>query len=780
MADDFRHDVFLSHNSRDKAVVRDIARRLRADGLRVWLDEDEIKPGHHIQAKIEDGLEHSRVLVLCMSANAFGSDWAKLEAGTFRFRDPLNAERRFIPLRLDDAPIPGSLAQFLYISWLPPDREQGYPKLLEACRPPAKPPVADLSRPSPSAKSDLSDVALAKSEAQPAGEQVAEKAIQFPRSQRCSKTMKEPAMGWRESLAVIQRQFEARAEQSRGLHHLLVEVSDDERARMAGPDWFARLSRLNGANAAGAQIGNPWFCVSSSGLPMVSPGFRELAPGETLDGVPDDHIVRDGSGIPRALKVPMRLRQGYLCGDGTQLSSFESLARAASQVLTDGHELLSHSLAEDMYDLFRGPRGGVRYVFGDVPSQPTEFMASGWKAGVLVFEHGVVIDVPIAESVPGVEHWLLLLHRLSWRRHQGSPLSGARLAWHENTTVPYEWVSRQDIDQQLPTVWQKRFAQISGKSYYSILGERDRPLDVNLASVFAIQLLLSAEDSRKDGTAGTNEQMVDYSREAWHQRRLPEFDAATAEVCHTTVDPRVLLLTATSIERDAVLKQMQPAENCGRILRVYHENNTFFVGRLGVYAIVLCMCEVGSTGRDSALTVTTESIQLWKPSAVVMAGIAFGRDRERQKLGDVLIADRVIPYEPSRVGVDRTIPRGHELPVSPLLLNRFRNALGWSFLAPSGVPCDLHFGAVLSGEKLVDNPRFKQSLSEGFPDAIGGEMEGAGLAAAAERSRCHWILAKGICDWGDGTKSKRHQGFAAAAAVSLVQHVLSQAGAIPT
>ena len=77
------------------------------------------------------------MLVLCMSANAFGSDWAQLESGTFRFRDPLNKERRFIPLRLDDAPIKGSLAQFLYINWHPAEREQEYAKLLEACRPPA-------------------------------------------------------------------------------------------------------------------------------------------------------------------------------------------------------------------------------------------------------------------------------------------------------------------------------------------------------------------------------------------------------------------------------------------------------------------------------------------------------------------------------------------------------------------------------------------------------------------------------------------------------------------
>ena len=140
MADDFKYDVFLSHSSKDKAVVRAVAERLRADGLRVWFDEWELRPGDSIPAKIEEGLEHSRVLVLCMSANAFGSDWAQLEAGTFRFRDPLNKERRFIPLRLDDAPIKGSLAQFLYINWLPEDREQEYAKLLEACRPPAKPP----------------------------------------------------------------------------------------------------------------------------------------------------------------------------------------------------------------------------------------------------------------------------------------------------------------------------------------------------------------------------------------------------------------------------------------------------------------------------------------------------------------------------------------------------------------------------------------------------------------------------------------------------------------
>ncbi|MBE3097864.1 MAG: toll/interleukin-1 receptor domain-containing protein [Candidatus Atribacteria bacterium] len=476
MDNQFSFDVFLSHSSKDKEVVRAVAERLRADGLRVWFDEWEIKPGDSIPSKIEDGLERSRVLVLCMSANAFGSDWAQLESGTFRFRDPLNKDRRFIPLRLDDAPIKLSLAQFLYINWLPQDWEEEYAKLLEACRPPVK----------------LVDIAAVKAR------HVTGQGLQRPESPRNLGKTKLPPISWQESLAVIQRQFEARAERSNGLHHLLVEVSDDERHRAVGPDWFVRLSPFNGTAATETPIGEPWRFVSSSGLPTVNPGFREVTAGETLDGIPVEKIVRDGSGVPRAVTVPMRLRFGYLCGDPTQLASFESLAKSASQVLTDEHDLHSHPLAEDMCDLFRKPRGGVRYVFGDVPSQPTQFMANGWAAGVLVFENGVLIDEPIAEDFPGVGHWLLLLHRLSWRKHRGCPLTGARLAWDGNMTVPYEWVSGSENLQQLSTEIQKTFAKVSGKSFYSVLGDRDCPLDVNLASVFALRLILSGMQQQEE------------------------------------------------------------------------------------------------------------------------------------------------------------------------------------------------------------------------------------------------------------------------------------------
>ena len=57
-------------------------------------------------------------------------------------------------------------------------------------------------------------------------------------------------------------------------------------------------------------------------------------------------------------------------------------------------------------------------------------------------------------------------------------------------------------------------------------------------------------------------------------------------------------------------------------------------------------------------------------------------------------------------------------------------------------------------------------------------MEGVGVASAASRKECEWIVVKAICDWGDGTKQKVHQEFSAAASISLVEHVFNQLGAL--
>ena len=133
MSSDFEHDVFLSHSSQDKAVVRELAERLKHDGVNVWLDEWEILPGDMIGRKIEQGLEKSRCLILVMSKNAFDSEWVALERHTAMFRDPTNRDRRFIPLRLDDVKTGDVLKQFANVDWRHQSNEE-YAKLLAAVR----------------------------------------------------------------------------------------------------------------------------------------------------------------------------------------------------------------------------------------------------------------------------------------------------------------------------------------------------------------------------------------------------------------------------------------------------------------------------------------------------------------------------------------------------------------------------------------------------------------------------------------------------------------------
>jgi hypothetical protein len=71
--------VFLSHSSKDKPFVRDLADALGRDGeIDVWLDEREIAPGDNIVGKIGQGLDADFILLI-MSPDSVDSEWVKEE-----------------------------------------------------------------------------------------------------------------------------------------------------------------------------------------------------------------------------------------------------------------------------------------------------------------------------------------------------------------------------------------------------------------------------------------------------------------------------------------------------------------------------------------------------------------------------------------------------------------------------------------------------------------------------------------------------------------------------
>ena len=144
MGKEFRFDAFISHSSKDKPRVRRLAERLRDDGVRIWYDEWEILSGDVIFQKVEDGLEVTRSLVLAMSPHAFGSDWVGLERTTVMHRDPMNKERRFIPLLLEDCDMPDTIRRFRYVDWRAESDEE-YETLVRAILPASDTPIRSIA-----------------------------------------------------------------------------------------------------------------------------------------------------------------------------------------------------------------------------------------------------------------------------------------------------------------------------------------------------------------------------------------------------------------------------------------------------------------------------------------------------------------------------------------------------------------------------------------------------------------------------------------------------------
>jgi len=98
--------IFLSHSSKDKAVVRRVNRDLRSSGFNTWIDEDDIPFGGSITQYIEKGLDDSDVLMAFLSKHAVLSKWLETEWQSKFFEQVNKDEILVIPILLEECEIP--------------------------------------------------------------------------------------------------------------------------------------------------------------------------------------------------------------------------------------------------------------------------------------------------------------------------------------------------------------------------------------------------------------------------------------------------------------------------------------------------------------------------------------------------------------------------------------------------------------------------------------------------------------------------------------------------
>jgi hypothetical protein len=112
------YDVFLSHNSKDKPAVEQIATLLREKyGLKCWLDKWNLVPGEPWQEALEDALDQCRTVAVFVGVNDV-SPWENEEMRSALETRVHDKERRVIPVLLPGAPDRGHLKLPRFLSRL--------------------------------------------------------------------------------------------------------------------------------------------------------------------------------------------------------------------------------------------------------------------------------------------------------------------------------------------------------------------------------------------------------------------------------------------------------------------------------------------------------------------------------------------------------------------------------------------------------------------------------------------------------------------------------------
>ncbi|MEU8609264.1 hypothetical protein AB0C29_14795, partial [Actinoplanes sp. NPDC048791] len=252
-----------------------------------------------------------------------------------------------------------------------------------------------------------------------------------------------------------------------------------------------------------------------------------------------------------------------------------------------------------------------------------------------------------------------------------------------------------------------------------------------------------------------------------HQGMLADFRALATDLPNT----RVLLLTVTDTERDAVLRAVRPVTGQEPVRPFTGEVVTYDLGAIGPTTLGLAQCaRPGAGGPGGAQSTATEAIRQWQPDLVIMVGICYGLREDwksPQRLTDVIVATTIEDLDRRIEHEDHTELFGDRVSTRSAIVSRLRAAsTDWD-------TARVWFGTLLSAQTLFDSRERRDQLKRDHSRALGGEMEGHGLYAAAADADVPWIVVKAISDWGVDRDRYYEPGAAAANAADFVTHAVA-------
>ncbi|WP_439663850.1 phosphorylase family protein [Lentzea sp. HUAS TT2] len=181
-------------------------------------------------------------------------------------------------------------------------------------------------------------------------------------------------------------------------------------------------------------------------------------------------------------------------------------------------------------------------------------------------------------------------------------------------------------------------------------------------------------------------------------------------------------------------------------------------------------------GATAVPMVAGEAIRLLKPHYAIITGICYGLYPDAQELDDVLVYALIRDLDHAKLmesgGDVIRRDRGPNVDPSPVLQTAAKAAQS-QWQQESEMP--VHFGKILSWNKLLNARIVTDELRQRYPSAIGGDIEGMGFHSVTRWADVLGILIKGICDWGHD-KADEHHAVAAANSAGFALHLVRIGG----
>jgi hypothetical protein len=99
---DMEWDLFISHASADKVrYVEPLTEKLARRGIKFWFDANEITWGANVVGMVNQGLQTSRFILLCLSSNFLKKTWPESELTSAMALQNRTGEKRVLPLILN-------------------------------------------------------------------------------------------------------------------------------------------------------------------------------------------------------------------------------------------------------------------------------------------------------------------------------------------------------------------------------------------------------------------------------------------------------------------------------------------------------------------------------------------------------------------------------------------------------------------------------------------------------------------------------------------------------